>query len=105
MENFTPALINVEKYQSLFSQDGGADMDLYIYSQEGEGLGSFFGKLARVAIRILGKAIKGAAHIATPHIKQAARDIVAAGSKRALQSLSNKTIHKAHKRKRKWRNL
>ena len=93
-------------YRSAFGQYGGGYMDLYIYSnQHGEGLGSFFGKLARTTIPILTKAIKASSRIASPHIKRAASDIVSAGAKTALQRLSNKTVHKAHSRKRKWRNL
>ena len=81
-------------------------MDLYIYSnQDGEGIGSFFGKLGRAAIPVLSKAIKGAVRIAKPHIKRAASDIITTGSKSALNKLASKTIHKPHSRKRKWRNL
>ena len=50
----------------------GDEIDRYIYSQSGEGLASFFGKLAKKAIPILGKAIKGAAKAAVPHLQEAA---------------------------------
>ena len=51
-----------------FFQIGG-DMDGYIYTQEGEGIGSFFGNLLKKVLPLATKAIKGAAHIAAPHLK------------------------------------
>ena len=105
MEVFNPSQIHVGNYRSVFNQNGGTDMDLYVYNQDGEGIGSFFGKLGRVAIPLIGKAIKGAARIVTPHAKRAASDVITAGSKSLLSKVSNKAIHKPHSRKRKWRNL
>lgn len=94
------------------NQNGkGSDIDRYIYSQKGEGLGSFFGNLFRAAVPFLGKAIKGAATIAKPHIVSAGKDLIKAGAKRGFEELSKKgveklqkTSHRPHKR-RKWRNL
>ena len=64
----------------------GYDIDQYVYSQSGEGLASFFGKLAKKAIPIFGKAIKGAAKDAVPHLKDAA----VASSTNLLQSAIDK---------------
>ena len=105
MEAFKPPQIVASNYRSIYKQYGGTDMDLYIYNQDGEGLGSFFGKLARMAMPMLGNAIKGSARIASPHIKRAASEIITAGSKSAINKLSDKRVHKPHTRKRKWRNL
>ena len=59
-------------FRAINQRGYGDDIDRYIYSQSGEGLGSFFGKLAKKAIPILGKAIKGAAKAAVPHLQDAA---------------------------------
>ena len=59
-------------FKAINQRGYGDDIDRYIYSQSGEGLGSFFGKLAKKAIPILGKAIKGAAKAAVPHLQNAA---------------------------------
>ena len=59
-------------FKAINQRGYGDDIDRYIYSQSGEGLGSFFGKLAKKAIPILGKAIKGAAKAAVPHLQDAA---------------------------------
>ena len=64
-----------------FFQMGG-DMDGYIYSQEGEGIGSFFGNLIRRVIPLATKAIKGIASAAKPHLQNAAKDIVGQASKK-----------------------
>ena len=93
-------------------------MDRYIYSnQTGEGIGSLLGNLFRVAVPIIGSAIKGIANIAKPHLKTVAREVITAGSKRALKRLSGSKRapnrlsgkHREHSPKRikkgKWRNL
>ena len=59
-------------FRAINQRGYGDDIDRYIYSQSGEKLGSFFGKLAKKAIPILGKAIKGAAKAAVPHLQDAA---------------------------------
>ena len=97
-------------FRAINQRGYGDDIDRYIYSQSGEGLGSFFGKLAKKAIPILGKAIKRAAKAAVPHLQDAA---VATASnlidsaidtvpskvgKRALQEVVN-IDHPPHKRR------
>lgn len=110
MEVFNTNNLKLADYRSVINQSGnGNDMDRYIYNQEGEGIGSFFGNLARTVIPLLGKAIKGAAKIAKPHIQRAANDIISTGSKRAINRISSDIIHKSHspkrKRRQKWRSL
>ena len=114
MEVFQPTRLDAAGYRSVINQSGhGMEMDRYIYSnQSGEGIGSFFGNLLRTAVPLIGRAIKGAAAIAKPHLKNAVTDIVATGSKRAIDKLSGDIVHKVHKpklsskrRKTKWRNL
>lgn len=63
-------------------------MDRYIYSQNGEGIASFFGNLFRAVSPILGQAIKGTVNIAKPHLKRAATDVITTGSKRVLEKIS-----------------
>ena len=114
MEIFNPTRIDTSMYRSVINQSGhGMEMDRYIYSnQSGEGIGSFFGNLLQTAVPLISRSIKGAAAIAKPHLKNAVKDIVASGSKRAIDKLSGDIVHKVHKpkrpskrRKTKWRNL
>ena len=122
MEVFNPTRLDASMYRSVINQSGyGVEMDRYIYSgQTGEGIGSFFGNLLRTAVPLIGRSIKGAAAIAKPHLKNAVKDILATGSKRAIDKLSGDIVHKVHspkkvrkrtskqaskRRKTKWRNL
>ena len=116
MEVFQPTRLDAAGYRSVINQSGhGAEMDRYIYSsQTGEGIGSFFGNMLRLAMPVISNAIKGTASLAKPHLKNALKDIVATGSKRAIDKLSGDIVHRVHspKRKpkhtskrRKWRNL
>lgn len=114
MEVFNPNRLDTGILRSVINQSGhGVEMDRYIYSsQTGEGIGSFFGNLLRTAMPLIARTIKGAAAIAKPHLKNAVKDIVATGSKRAIDKLSGDIVHKVHKpkgkskrRKTKWRNL
>ena len=96
----------------------GDEIDRYIYSQSGEGLASFFGKLAKKAIPILGKAIKGAAKAAVPHLQEAAAvgassiidsvtdNIPSKLGKQAIQEVGKRAVqevvninHRPHKRR------
>ena len=61
MEHFDASKLDVIAFKAINQKGYGDDIDRYIYSQSGEGLGSFFGNLVKKAIPILGKAIKGAA--------------------------------------------
>ena len=114
MEIFNPTRMDASIYRSVINQSGrGVDMDRYIYSsQSGEGIGSFFGNMLRSAMPVISRAIKGAATITKPHLKNAVKEIIATGSKRAVDKLSGDIVHKVHKpkrsskrRKTQWRNL
>ena len=88
MEVFNPDNQTFNSQCSAIIQSGAGVMDQYIYSQDGEGIASFFGNLFRSAIPLFGKAIKGAAQVAKPHLQRAAADIVTTGSKRALDQIA-----------------
>ena len=108
METFNPSTLNVSRYRSVINQNGSGDeIDRYIYSQSGEGIGSFFGNLVRTVVPLLGQSIKGAANIAKPYLKSAAKEIVTTGAKRAINKISGPTIHKKHlkQKPKKWRSL
>ena len=78
-----------KKSEQMFRQcfQMGGDMDGYIYTQEGEGIGSFFGNLFRKVVPLAIKAIKGIAGAAKPHLHNAARDIVDKTSKQIIQTI------------------
>ena len=86
MELLDTSKLDEIAFKAINQKGHGDDIDRYIYSQSGEGLASFFGKLAEKAIPILGKAIKGAAKAAVPHLKDAA----VASSTNLLQSAIDK---------------
>jgi len=96
MEIFNPSKLDALAFHAI-NQKGG-DIDRYIY-QEGAGLASLFGNLFRKSIPLLGKAIKGAAHIAKPHAKAAARELANSAIKQTTKEIE-KAIHRDHKRKR-----
>ena len=81
----------------------GSGGDYYVYNQEGEGLGSFFGGLFKKALPILGQAIKGTASIAKPHLKKAATELVSKGSKRLIDNISGNIINRIEKPRKKRR--
>lgn len=110
MEIFNPTSRDVRAYRQIMMQHGsGFDKDgYYIYSQEGEGIASFFGNLLKSALPIMGRTIKATAKLATPHLRKAAGDIVATGSKRLLQNISGdiiNSIEKPKKRRRRRRRI
>ena len=81
-----------------FFQMGG-EMDGYIYTQEGEGIGSFFGNLLKKVLPLATKAIKGAAHIAAPHLKEAATELAGEASKSLIRTINNKKERQYNPRK------
>ena len=100
MENFNPSHLNSSSYRSVINQSGsGGEIDRYIYSQSGEGIGSFFGNLIRTVVPLLGQSIKGAAKIAKPYLQDAAKEIVVTGAKRAVNKISGPTDHKKHSKR------
>ena len=82
-----------------FFQMGG-EMDGYIYTQEGEGIGSFFGTLLKKVLPLAAKAINGAAHIAAPHLKEAATELAGEASKSLIRKINNKKELETNPRKR-----
>ena len=78
METFRETPESLLYYQKVFSQNGkGLDIDRYIYRQNGTGLGSFFGKLARFVLPIA----KSAFNVAKPHLQAAAADLTKQGTR------------------------
>ena len=95
MEVYNPTHQRINTYRTAIIQSGSGSMDRFIWrNQNGEGIGSFFGNLFRSTIPILGSSIKGAVGIAKPHLKRATVDIINAGSKRAINKLSNNINNK-----------
>ena len=86
-----------------FFQMGG-EMDGYIYTQEGEGIGSFFGNLLRKVLPLATKGIKAAANMAAPHIKQAAKEIASDAGRGVIRTIENKLEDRHHSKKRRHNN-
>ena len=105
MELYNPTASYARAYRQLMMQHGaGYDADgYYVYSQSGEGIGSFLGGLMKNVLPVLSRSIKGAATLAKPHLKSAAKDIVASGSKHLVSKLSEDIINKIENPKRKRR--
>ena len=94
MQRFDASQLDKIASQVINQNGRGDDIDRYIYSQSGEGLGSFFGKVVKTAIPLLTKAIKGTAKAAVPHLTKAA---VTAGSnilEGGLENITKKGIKK-----------
>ena len=58
METFNPDKLRSSAYRTIV-QDGG-DIDRYVYTQAGDGLGSFFGNIFKSAVPFIKGAIKAA---------------------------------------------
>lgn len=102
MEVFNPSVSDVKAFRDIVMQHGSGYTNdgYYIYSQDGEGIASFFGNLIKSALPIVGRTIKGAANIAKPHLQKAAADLVTAGGKRVLEKISTSQNPKKRKRRR-----
>ena len=105
MEIFNPTASDVRNYRQIIMQHGsGYDGDgYYVYSQEGEGIGTFFGNLMKNALPVIARTIKGATAIAKPHLEKAAKDFVTAGSKQIIGKISGNIANKSGKTTRKRR--
>lgn len=105
MEIYRPSSQQLQCYKKLMMQHGsGYDNDgYYIYSQEGEGIGSFLGSLFKSAIPVISKTIKAGSRMAAPHLRRAAVDIATAGSKRLVDKLSGEIVNSIPKPKKKRR--
>lgn len=108
MEIYSPDEQSIAAYRAAITQNGsGMDMDRYIYSQNGEGIASFFGNIFRAVSPILGKAIKGTMSIAKPHLQRVATDVITSGSKHVLEKISGDISKKlnSHPAKRRRKSL
>ena len=107
MENYNSSKLRSLAYRTIVQDGRGSDIDRYVYTQEGDGLGSFFGNIFKNAVPFLGKAIKGAANIAKPHLVAAGKELISAGAKRGIEEITKKTkvVHQPHRKKKKWRSL
>jgi hypothetical protein len=102
MELISPSANDVRAYRRAVMQHGsGYDSDgYYVYNQEGEGIGSFFGNLFRSAMPVIRQGIKGIGSTLKPHIQKAAGDLVTTGSKRLLQKINEDKPKKRKRRRR-----
>ena len=106
METFNESKLRGAANHAISQSGKGVDIDRYIYSMQGEGLGSFFGNLAKTAVPILSKAIKGAVKVAKPHAIAAGKELAAAGAKRGVKELNKRLAHTSRNPKKlKWQNL
>ena len=107
MEIFNPDRLKIFAQYSVLQSGKGIDIDRYVYFIQGGGLSSFFGHILKSTVTFLGKAIKGVAKIAKPHLIAAGKYIVTTGTKRGVEELNKKFIHKPHKRRKrtKWQSL
>lgn len=109
MEIYNPSAAQLKAYRDVIFQTGnGYDKDGFYIYQTGEGLSSFFGGLLKSTLPFLSSSIKGLGRISAPHIKNAGKDLVAAGSKRLIEKLSGdvvKKIDQPRTKKRKRRKI
>ncbi len=109
MEQFNSNKLRSSAYRTIVQDGRGGEMDRYIYTQSGDGLGSFFGNIFKSAVPFIGRAIKGAAGIAKPHLVAAGKDLISAGAKRGIEEITKskkaKITHRPHRKKKKWRSL
>ena len=96
MEVYRPS--NQASYRAII-QHGSGNIDRYIFSQDGEGIASFFGNLFKSSVPIISRAIKGTARIAKPHLERAVADVVKTGSKRIIDKITD-SEHRTHKNKK-----
>ena len=93
-------------YRHLVLQSGeDEEMDRYIYGQEGEEIGSFFGALLRRVIPFASKAIKGAVQVAKPHLKEIGTELIKAGGKEVIEKISGGIAKAGSKINRKSSNI
>jgi hypothetical protein len=117
MEDYNPGTLRAKAYPIIVQNGAGSEMDRYIYNQNGEGLGSFFGSIMKNAIPFIGKTIKGGWKLAQPHISAAGKELITTGAKKGVEALTKtitapkrprtKVAHRPHKKRRrtKWQSL
>ena len=97
---------NVAAYSRIINQHGsGYETDgYYVYTQGGEGIGSFLASLFRGALPILSSAIKGVTTAAVPHLKKGVKRGIAAGTENLIQTyIQPKKKHKLRRNRRRFR--
>lgn len=102
MESYVIDSKTEKRYRDIiFQQDGGgSDIDRYIYNtQDGSGIGSFFGKLFSMALPIFKNIGK---QVLIPAAKKVGRTAINKGAQYAVEKLSDSITRKAEpSRKRK----
>ena len=118
MEDYNPSTLRAKAHPVIVQNGSGGDIDRYIYNQNGEGLGSFFGSIMKNAIPFLGNTIKGGLKIARPHISAIGKELITSGAKKGIEAITKsatasnskrrqtKVVHRPHKKRRtKWQNI
>ena len=103
METYNPKAGDIRAYEKAMLMHGGSYTDsdgYFVYSQEGEGIGSFFGNLFKAALPILGRTIKAGASAAKPHLLKASTYLLEAGTKRLVKEIETKKNTRKAKRRR-----
>ena len=104
MELFAPSQSDLRAYRDIMLQHGsGFDDGYYVYNQDGEGFGQFFGSLLKSVVPLFSKGIKASYKIAKPHLQKAARDVVSSGSKRLLNKISGDIVNSIERPKKRRR--
>ena len=89
-----------DTFGKLIKQTGDGKIDRYIYNQEGEGLGNFFGKITRFAKPLLSSAI----NTIKPELRSLGNKVIETGTSAAISGI-NKASERAAKRIKKSDNL
>ena len=98
METYRLSNKTAQHFKSTFSQNGkGLNIDRYIYSQEGAGVGSFFAKLFRSVLPIAKTAINTGYKIAKPHIQKAGEEVYKEGKRAFTNKASEVLLNKKQK--------
>ena len=105
MELFIPSQSDLRAYRSIMLQHGsGFENDgYYVYNQDGEGFGQFFGSLLKNIVPLFSRGIKATYDIAKPHLQKAAREVVSNGSKRLLNKISGDIVNSIERPKKRRR--
>ncbi len=104
METFNADRLKSGVYRSVIAQKGGSvEMDRYIYSLEGEGLGGWFGAHLKTTIPVTVKPIKASGRAAKSYTKPVGREFLAATAKRGVREVAKRIAHKPQKKRRRSR--
>ena len=94
-------------FRDIIFQHGSGNIDRYIFSgtQEGEGIGSFLGKLFTRLLPLAKKSIKGAYSFVKPELKNISHKIIDAGADLATKKIHNISLSAKKKVEGKKRKL